>query len=44
MQFLVVDFSVAFAALLGYLAFVALARRRARTVSVAPRVSARVRR
>jgi hypothetical protein len=38
MQFFLVDFGAAFAALLGYLAFVALSRRRARTVTLARRV------
>jgi len=40
MQFFVVDFAAAFAALLGYVAFVALSRRRARTVTLARRVAA----
>jgi hypothetical protein len=39
MQFFLVDFGAAFAALLGYLAFVALARRRTRSVTLARRVA-----
>ena len=39
MQFFLVDFAAAFAALMGYLAFVAFSRRRARTVTLARRVA-----
>jgi hypothetical protein len=40
MQFFVVDFGAACAALLGYLGFIALSRRRSRTVTLARRIAA----
>jgi len=41
MQFFIVDIGAALAALVGYLAFVALTRRRARAVTLSGRAAAR---
>jgi hypothetical protein len=41
MQFFIVDLGAALAALVGYLAFVALSRRRARTVTLSRRAASR---